>query len=241
MFTYENIFSDKSKIIFVMAHPDDVIIFYGALIHKLVKDKKDIFVVTVTNGARGSKANKISEDKLAKVRLKEEVAALAFLGVPKENFICLDYKDGEVESNMKLIGEISKYIRKFKADIVCTHEPTGVYMETYNKDGFFVQHRDHRKVAEAVVDSAYPFSRDKSFFPEHEKEGIEPHSVFEIVMTDEKESNFEIDYTQDLEIKKSALRLHKSQMDEGFINDVVESVKSKEKYLEKYFYVKLLW
>ena len=241
MFTYDQIFTNKNNILFVMAHPDDILVFYAALVNKLVKDKKNIYVLTVSNGARGSKENIISEEELAKKRLDEEIAALKFLGVPKEHIHCLNYKDGEVESNYKLIGEVTKFIRKYKADVVCTHEPTGIYMETYKKDGFFVQHRDHRKVAEAVVDSAYPFSRDRSFFPEHAKEGIEPHTFYDIIMTDEVKCNFELDYTEELDTKKSAMRIHKSQFDEEFINDVVESVKFNDRYFEKYFYVKLLW
>lgn len=202
MFTYTDVFGTKSNVLLVTAHPDDALVYYGALIHKLRKDNKDVFVVCVSNGSRGSQDNHISEDALATLRIQEEIAALEYLNVPKTNFDCLEYKDGEIESNFKLIGEISKYIRKFKADIVCTHEPTAIYQQTYNKEGYFVQHRDHRKVAEAVVDAVYPFSRDRSFFPEHQTEGIEPHTLFEIVMTDEIESNFSIDYTDDTEVKK---------------------------------------
>jgi LmbE family N-acetylglucosaminyl deacetylase len=164
------------------------------------------------------------------------------LGVPRENCVCLGYKDGEMEANYKLIGEVSKYIRKFKADIVCTHEPTTIYTTTYDKKAFFVQHRDHRKIAEAVVDAAYPFSRDKAFFPEHLEEGIMPHEVMEIIMTDEVGSNFELDYTEDVEQKIAALQQHASQFPTyKDAKELVEEVKSGDRYLEKYFYVKLLW
>lgn len=242
MFTYDQIFTSKQNILFVTAHPDDVIVFYGALIHKLVADHKNIFVLTVTNGCRGSGGRDISEDELSKDRIAEELSALKYLGVPKENHACLGYKDGEVESNYKLIGEISKYIRKYKADIVCTHEPTGVYLTTYDKKGFFVQHRDHRKTAEAAVDAVYPFSRDKAFFPEHIKEGIEPHELFEIIMTDEIQSNFEIDYTNDVKTKIEALKIHKSQFStHESAQEIVDAVKFDDNYLEKYFYVKLIW
>jgi len=241
MHTQDTIFSNKQNILFVMAHPDDILVYYAALVSKLQKDNKNVFVLTVSNGARGSRENEISEEKLAQQRLDEEVAALKFLGVPQENIYFLHYKDGEIESNYKLIGEISRYIRKVKADIVCTHEPTAIYQQTYNKEGFFVQHRDHRKVAEAVIDSAYPFSRDRSFFPEHAKERIEPHTFYDIVMTDEIGSNFELDYTEELEIKKSAMRFHKSQFSEDVINEIVDSVKFDGRYMERYFYVNLLW
>lgn len=240
-FTYQQIFKEKQNVLFVMAHPDDILVYYAALVHRLRKDNKKVFVVTVTDGARGSGDKHITEEELAKIRIKEEVEALDFLKVPNENIVCLNYKDGEVESNYRLIGEISKYIRKYKADIVCTHEPTAIYQPTYHRDGFFVQHRDHRKVAEAVVDAVYPFSRDRSFFPEHALEGIKPHTLFDIVMTDEIQSNFELDYTEELETKKIAMRIHKSQFDEAFIEDVVGGVRNKERYVEKYFYVKLLW
>jgi len=241
MFTYEQIFKGKENILLVMAHPDDAIVFFGALIYKLRSENKNVYVLTITNGARGSRDNEISEEELAKDRIDEEISALEFLDVPKENFTCLNYKDGEVESNYKLIGEISKYIRKYKADIVCTHEPSLIYSPTYDKTGFFVQHRDHRKVGEATIDSAYPFSRDKSFFTEHMAEQIEPHSVFDILLTDEDKANFDFDYTENVDIKKKALMLHKSQFDEDSANDIVDSVKFDNKFLEKFKYVKLLW
>lgn len=242
MFTYDQIFSTKQKILFVTAHPDDVIVYYAALIRKLVSDKKQIYVLTVTNGCRGSGESSISEEALGDQRIQEELAALNYLGVPSTHHACLNYKDGEVESNYQLIGQISKYIRKYKADIVCTHEPTGVYLPDYGEKGFFVQHRDHRKVAEAVVDSVYPFSRDKAFFPEQLQDGVEPHSVYEIVMTDEIKSNFEIDYTDDVKTKIEALLLHKSQFSTPeSAQEIVDAVKFDNRYLEKYFYIKLLW
>lgn len=242
MFTYDEIFASKHNIVFVTAHPDDVVVFYGALISKLVSDKKNIFVVTVTNGCRGSGDKDISEKDLGAMRVKEEIEALEFLGVPKENNICLNYKDGEVESNYQLIREFSKYIRQFKADIVCTHEPIGIYHSDYGNRGFFVQHRDHRKVGEAVIDSVYPFSRDKSFFPEHAADGIAPHTVMDILLTDENKSNFEIDYTDEVKVKMDALQMHHSQFDSPeSAQEIVDAVKFDARYMEKYFYIKLLW
>jgi LmbE family N-acetylglucosaminyl deacetylase len=241
MFSYSEIFAQKQRILFVTAHPDDVIVFFGALIHQLRKDKKDVFVLLATNGARGSRDNNIAEGELAKQRLAEETAALNVLGVPASNLFSLGHLDGEVESSMPLIGEVSKFIRKFKADIVCTHEPSQIYLPTYAKDGFFIQHRDHRQIGEAVMDAVYPFSRDRSFFPEHYVEGIEPHTVYEILLTDEKESNFDFDYTEILEIKKQALRQHKSQFNEESVEAVTNAFKFGEKFIEKFNYIKLMW
>ncbi len=241
MYTYDQIFKNKQRILFFPAHPDDIIVYFAGLISRLRKEGKEIFVVTVSNGARGSKDNKISEEELAKTRLAEEIAGLEYMKVPKENHVCLNYKDGDVESNMELIGNVAKYIRKFKPDIVCTHEPSIIYQKVSDGSGGWVQHRDHRHVGEAVVDAAYPFSRDRSFFPEHAEEGLEPHSVYDLLLTEENGVNFKFDYTDEVETKRAAMRLHKSQMDENFINALVEGIKENDRYLEYFNYVHLLW
>lgn len=241
MFTYSDIFTEKQRILIVSAHPDDSIVFFGGLIAKLRQDKKDVHVLLVTNGARGSRENDISESDLAKMRLGEEANALGALGVPKENMYCLGHADGEVESDLKFIGEIAKYIRKLTVDIVCTHEPSNQYQASYDKTGYFVQHRDHRKVGEAVIDAVYPFSRDRSFFTEHYAEGIEPHSVYDILLTDEKASNFDFDVADVLEQKRSALREHKSQFDESSVEEVLNSFKDGDRFFEKFNYLHLKW
>src|SRR5258706_1797394 len=100
MHSYEDIFKTKNKVLFVTAHPDDVDVMYAGTIAKLREDKKEVFVVVVTNGARGSRENVISESELAKQRTIEQTDALEAIGVPKENFTTLNYKDGEAENNM---------------------------------------------------------------------------------------------------------------------------------------------
>lgn len=241
MFTYKEVFSTKNNVLIVTAHPDDTLVFFGSLIHELRKEEKNVYIVVVTNGARGSRENEISEAELAHQRMQEERDALTFLSVLEENIFCLGYMDGEVESDMKLIGEISKFIRKYEIDIVCTHEPSLQYVPSYAKDGFFVQHRDHRKVGEAVIDAVYPFSRDRSFFTQHYSEGIKPHSTFDILLTDEKDCNFEFDYTEKLEMKKQAMRIHKSQFNEESITAINEAFKFGEQYKERFNYLHLQW
>ena len=76
MFTYEQIFKDKHSVLFVTAHPDDILVYYAALLHKLRKENKNVYAVTVTNGARGSGDKNISESELSRMRIKEETAAL---------------------------------------------------------------------------------------------------------------------------------------------------------------------
>lgn len=241
MYTYDDVFANKQSILIVVAHPDDVEVFFGATIAKLRQEGKEINILLTTNGARGSREHVIEEQKLAKQRLAEQETALAVLGVEKGHLFCLNHLDGEVESNYQLIGEIAKYIRRFKADIVCTHEPSIIYAIGYDKQGYFVHHRDHRKTGEAVVDAVYPFSRDRSFFPEHLVEGIEPHTCIEILLTDEEGSNFDLVINDLVETKRNALRAHKSQFDEETVEHIINAWKFGDTYMEKFKYVKLQW
>ena len=241
MYSYPDVFTQKERVLFVTAHPDDLVVFFGALVHRLRQDGKEVYVLLATNGARGSRENHISEAALAAQRLQEEQACLAELGVAADHLFCLGYADGEVNSDLSLIGEVAYYIRKLKVDLVATHEPSLQYLPTYAKNGYFVQHRDHRQIGEAVIDAVYPFSRDRSFFPKHAEEGIEPQSVFDLLLTDEKDCNFTFDYTEQVAAKKRAMRAHKSQFTEETIDAILNSFQFDGKYVERFHYVKLLW
>jgi hypothetical protein len=36
MFSYEEVFGNKNKVLFVMAHPDDILLYYAALVNKMM-------------------------------------------------------------------------------------------------------------------------------------------------------------------------------------------------------------
>ncbi len=238
MHSYKEIFGGKKKILFVTAHPDDVDVFFSGTIARLRHDKKEVFVLVITNGARGSRENKISEAKLAKIRKQEQINALKEAGVSKENFATLNYKDGEAENNMKLIGKISYYIRKFKPDLVATHDPKEYYANFDN--AAYINHKDHRITGISTLDAIYPFSRDLSFFPDHAKKGITPHTVFDILLTS-FEGNTQTDITDFVDKKKKALLSHKSQFNEKTVNEILSFSKKGKKYFEGGNYLKLSW
>ncbi len=241
MYSYEDIFSEKRRVLFVTAHPDDLDVFYGGLVARLVEDGKVVRVVVVTGGARGSRENEISEEELQAIRLDEQRQALKELGVKPENFESLCYLDGEVENNLETIGKIARVIRQFKPEIVCTHDPLGLYFKFRKGEAYYVNHRDHRLTGLSTVDAVYPFSRDRSFFREHLVENIEPHTVVEVFLTGEGEANSKIDYTGVVEKKRSALMSHKSQFSTESVDGIIEGDKVGSGYAEDGFYLKLGW
>jgi len=238
MFTYTDIFKDKSKALFVTAHPDDVDVFFGGLIGLLNRDHKECFVLVTTNGARGSKNNVISEAELAGIRLNEEKTALSFLGQDPSKVVSLNYLDGEIDSNYELIGRISAVIRQFQPDIVCTHEPNSQYFTYRNSEFAYINHRDHRATGCATLDAVYPFCRDKSFFPE---QNLEPWEVKSVLLTGEAKVNTKIDITSVIDLKRQALLAHQSQFDKNTIESILRSDSKKTTFYETANYLQIPW
>jgi LmbE family N-acetylglucosaminyl deacetylase len=239
MNTYKNIFRDKKRVLVVTAHPDDADVFFGGTISRLREDKKDVFVLVMTNGARGSRESVISEDELANKRIEEQRRALKEYGVPANHFNTLNYKDGEAQNSMELIGNIAYVVRKFKPDIVLTHNPNNYFSKSVTDDYYHVNHKDHRVCGISTLDAVYPFSRDRSFFIEHAKEGILPHTSLAMLFTAGEEANTEIDITGVIDKKKNGLARHKSQFDKETVERILEGGKVGEKNIERGFYITL--
>ena len=151
--------------------------------------------------------------------------------------------DGTVENDMKLIGEISGIIRKFKPDMVCTHEPHGYYFNISKQDKkrHFVNHRDHRMTGRSTLDAVYPFSRDTSFFKDQITSGGSPCIVSEVMFTFDREVNTKIDITDVAERKVKGMLCHKSQFDKEKVDSIMEMFKEGRKYFERGNYIKLAW
>jgi LmbE family N-acetylglucosaminyl deacetylase len=239
MYTYEDIFENKKRVLFVMAHPDDVDVFFGGTITKLRKDKKEVLVLVMTNGCRGSRANKVSEEKLAAERLREQENALRAYGVQKDHFNTLNYRDGEAENTMELIGEIAYFVRKFKPDLVATHNPNYFFSKNFHKDHYHVNHKDHRVCGASTMDAVYPFSRDHSFFPEHLKNGLEGHSATEMLFCKGDGVNTKIDVTVEIDKKRKGMLAHKSQFDEEKVEKILSFFKEDNNYFEEGYYIKI--
>jgi LmbE family N-acetylglucosaminyl deacetylase len=163
---YQQIFSDKKKIMAVFAHPDDLEIMCGGLIARLVADGKEVCSIKVTSGDMGSRQEKISQTDLKSAREIEDSVAMKILGIKSENNIYLRLPDGRVENTVENIGKIVEQIRIFQPDLIITHNPE-VSIVRFDKDNSWFNHRDHRTTGQLTFDAAYPYSRDLLFFPEH--------------------------------------------------------------------------
>lgn len=199
----------KNKIILaVSAHPDDTDFGASGTIAKWVEEGGTAYYLICTDGSRGSQDPKMTHEKLALIRKKEQEKAAKVLGVKKVFFP--DHTDTQLTCDLKLKEEIVRIIRTIKPNMVITMDPTFYYSQKFG----FVNHTDHRAAGLATLDACFPLSRDRLTFPELEKEGLKPHRVEELLLVNFEKADFFIDITKTIDKKIKALACHKSQFDD---------------------------
>nr|MDO8111625.1 PIG-L family deacetylase [Candidatus Sigynarchaeota archaeon] len=136
-----------AKFTFFQAHPDDLELNCGHLMHFLTKESKkrhEVKIVSTTKGefgladsslGSGTKYDKFKGDFLAKVRTQELYNAQAIHGIPPENITFLDYVDGFVPFDKKFISKIAAYLQAEKPDVIIGPEPIFTYY--YHTDHTF--------------------------------------------------------------------------------------------------------
>src|SRR3974377_1578888 len=105
------------------AHADDDALCHGTLA-MLQAHGNQVYIVTLTTGNVGTQDPNLSRTQLAEIRRKEELAALAELGIPGEHYINLGYDDGllEFEDRKAVVENLFGTIRKLRQDVLLRWE-----------------------------------------------------------------------------------------------------------------------
>jgi LmbE family N-acetylglucosaminyl deacetylase len=192
----------------VAAHPDDCEVGCGATIAKWADEGSEVYLLIATNGDKGDDEAKTTPEELAAIREVEAQHAADVLGV--KEMVILPRRDGELIYSIDLRGDVVRYIRKWKPDVVITHDPR-VHIGAMGG----INHADHRAIGEATVDAVYPFARGRHQYPEQIAEGLEPHTVYDMLLWGANPPNYWVDVTGYVDRKIDALREHKSQFSES--------------------------
>lgn len=211
--TFDKIFANKSKILVVMAHPDDAELFAGGTISRLINVGKKVRVVKLTTGNKGSRGEKISSTDLGNLREKEDREAMKILGIKDEDNIYLGIEDGEVVNSPEIIGKIAQQIRLFQPDLIITHNPEDIIIK-FDAKNSWINHRDHRNTGLSTIDGSYPYARDLLFYPEHFQDPqAQSHRVYEFLLVDSytHPDSITIEMTDFVDIRVKAHACHSSQ------------------------------
>jgi len=126
----------------------------------------------------GTKDPDVSRTDLARIRMKEEVNALAELGIPADHYINLGYTDGmlEYEPRREVGEKLVRLIRKYKPDVLMAYDP-GKGKVRWHK-------ADHRSASHLACDACRAAEWHLLFPGQIINEGLEAHAVGEYLLFD---------------------------------------------------------
>ena len=202
----------------VFAHPDDAEIAAGGTLMKWAAAGRQVHLLVLTNGDRGSQDRALDRAELAATRLRETEAAAEAMGLASVRVGAIP--DGELENTTHVREPVVRLIREVRAETVVTLDPTAVFFENR-----YYNHSDHRTAGWVALDASFPGSGNPHFFAEHLHEGLEPQDVVDVWLSWTTEPNHHEDITGFLPRKVEALARHESQLTEG--------IRFFEEFLEK--------
>jgi LmbE family N-acetylglucosaminyl deacetylase len=197
-----------SRVLVILAHPDDPEFFCGGTVARWAAEGRKISYCLLTRGDKGADRTGTDPQILARTREAEQRAAARVLGVLEVIF--LDYPDGYLMPDLALRKDIVGVIRRVRPDIVITCDPTNFFPSSD-----YINHPDHRAAGQATLDAVFPAAGSGMFFPELEREqGLTPHRVSFVYVAEAQRPNTTVDVTAYLDRKVAALREHKSQIED---------------------------
>ena len=224
------------SVLIVMAHPDDGEFMCGATMARWAREGAQIHYCVLTNGDCGTRDPAITRrEQLARLRRVEQQNAANALGVTR-NVIFLDYVDSMLQPTLELRRDVTRVIRQTRPNIVVTQDPT-----TYYHGQSYINHPDHRVVGEVTLGAIMPSASMRLIFPELWDEGLEPHDVQELYLTNTTHTDRWVEVTKsDLDAQVAALRAHATQMNhdpaEWVYNDAKEEAANARKHGHDFTY-----
>ena len=192
----------------IFAHPDDAEICAGGTLAAWAAAGRQVHLLVLTNGDRGSQDPQMSRAELAAIRLDETEAAAALLGLASVRV--LSTHDGDLQNTPEIREAVVRRIREVRAETVLTCDPTSVFFE----DRYY-NHSDHRMAGWVALDAAFPGSGNPHFYSEHLGEGLGVQDVHDVWLGWTNEPNHTQDITGHFAAKVAALAKHGSQLSEG--------------------------
>jgi len=209
----------KSILIFT-PHPDDETFSMGGTLAILAKQRNQIHIVIYTNDNKGSLDLEMTRERLARIRRAEEEKACSILGISKENIHWLGYEDGDLEyANPQILrGEIARYLKLYRPDVVFSPDPGAVWNQWHKTD--------HRMAAN-ITNDAFIAAEFHLYYPQHLlDENLKPFSVKERYFYYSQEPNYEVDITSVFDLKMQASLAHVSQFEPSLSKYTSELEKS---------------
>lgn len=221
--SYSEVFEGVKTVLVVMPHPDDLELYCGGTVARLIQNGIRVVAVKMTSGENGCKQRQITSQELKQIREREDRESMSVLGIRERDNIYLDLGDGNVEVNKETVGLVALQIRLCQPDLIITTNPEDAIIR-FDKDANWINHTDHLNTGKISLKASYPFARDILFYPEHfvEHPEAKSHCCTKFLLTDfyHHPDNLFIQVTDQITTRIQAHAQHQSQYS---IDDATES------------------
>ena len=196
---------DRGPVLAIFGHPDDAEIAAGGTLARWAKEGRDVHLLVLTNGDRGSQDASMDRAELARIRGVETEAAGRVLGLASVRV--LDNHDGDLANTRDVRREVVRAVRRVRPTVVLSCDPTAWFFGNR-----YFNHSDHRTAGQIALDSVFPGAGNPHFFAEDLTDGVEVWSVPHVWLGWTNEPNRHQDVTGYMETKLEALGAHESQV-----------------------------
>ena len=222
----------------IVAHPDDPEYFCAGTIARWAQSGAEVRYIICTSGQMGSKNSNTNPDEIGGIREGEQIEAARLTGV--KDVVFLRHQDGLLEDTITLRHQLVCELRRFRPEVVITNDPLIYFGED------FINHPDHRAVAEATLAAVYPLAGSPLIFQDLENEGLKAHAVRKLYIFTWNQPNTWVDITDTIDIKIAALKLHHSQIGNSDPADAIRQAAARSAkflrmtYAEPYRVIRLI-
>ncbi len=194
----------------VFAHPDDPEVGCGGTLARWAAAGAEVHLVIACRGEKGSDDPATDPEALAASRAAEVAAAAKVLGLASVEH--LDLPDGDLENDAVLRTRLVSIVRRLRPDALVAPDPTAVFF-----GDSYVNHRDHRELGWAVLDSLVPAAS-----PLYSPDEGQAHQVELLLLAGTLEPDAWVDIGAVLQVKVAAVACHESRL--GSDPDLVAAI-----------------
>ena len=196
----------------VFAHPDDPEVACGGTLARWASLGSEVHLVIACRGEKGSADPTTDPDALAASRAEEVARAAEVLRLAGVEHLA--YPDGDIGNDATLRGRLIEAIRRHRPDALVAPDPTAVFF-----GDSYVNHRDHRELGWAVLDSIVPAAS-----PLYLPEAGAAHQVGTVLLSGTLEPDAWVDISAALDTKVAAVVCHESRLggDPALVAELLE-------------------
>jgi LmbE family N-acetylglucosaminyl deacetylase len=204
--------SVPARALAVFAHPDDPEVGCGGTLARWAAAGSEVHLVVACRGEKGSPDPATDPDALAEARSAEVARAAEVLGLASVEH--LGYPDGDLENDAALRTQLLAAVRRLRPTAVVSPDPTAIFF-----GDSYVNHRDHRQLGWAVLDSVVP-AASPLYAPDHG----DAHQVELLLLAGTLEPDAWVDIADVMATKVSAVACHESRLgaDPDLIAQILE-------------------